>query len=380
MEGRKTKEDIIQHLQTVEDVEEQEIDWLIPYWIPKGGITLLAGDGGVGKTNLWSYLVSRLSAGMPTMLDNEDAEHSAPGAVAVIDPNTGSGVEVRNTTCLYFSKEDSTAKRLKKNFERYEANMANIHMVDVEYLAGFTFASDKLEEMIDQLWPGIVVFDPIQAFFPGGASMTSRQQSRETLDRLVQLGQQYNTAFLLVCHTNKKATDDWRQKITGSADLPDIARSVIFTAKTKMRDDEGRILQYISNEKNSYAKREMTVLYTVGEGGAIAYAGISGKRFAEYAAEKEQQAAVPVKGRGRPQKEVCRELILNLLANGEKMRIKDLNEALTAADIGRKAMDVAKAEMEREGIIERWNEPDGGMPFWYVCLAEGEEGEEGEEA
>ena len=65
-----TKEDIIQHLQTVEDVEEQEIDWLIPYWIPKGGITLLAGDGGVGKTNLWSYLISRLSAGMPTMLDN----------------------------------------------------------------------------------------------------------------------------------------------------------------------------------------------------------------------------------------------------------------------------------------------------------------------
>ena len=373
------KEDIIQHLQTVEDVEEQEIDWLIPYWIPKGGITLLGGDGSVGKTNLWSYLISRLSAGMPTMLDNEDAERLAPGAMALMDPKTGSGLELRNTTCLYFSKEDFAAKRLKKNFERYEANMANIHMVDVEYLAGFTFTSDKLEEMIDQLRPVTVVFDPIQAFFPGGASMTSHQQSRETLDRLVQLGQQYNTAFLLVCHTNKKATDDWRQKITGSADLSDIARSVIFTAKTKLRNEEGRIPQYISNEKNSYAKREMTVLYTIGESGAIAYAGVSGKRFAEYAGEKEQQVAAPVKERGQPQKEICRELILNLLAGGEKIRIKDLNEALASTGIGRKAMDVAKAEMEREGIIERWNEAEGAIPCWYVSLVEGEEGEEDEE-
>ena len=55
---------ILEHFRKVEDVEEQEIQWVIPRWIPKGGITLLVGDGGIGKTNLWSYLVSRLSAGM----------------------------------------------------------------------------------------------------------------------------------------------------------------------------------------------------------------------------------------------------------------------------------------------------------------------------
>ena len=46
------KESILPYLQTVEDVEKKEIDWLIPYWVPKGGITLLVGDGGIGKTNL----------------------------------------------------------------------------------------------------------------------------------------------------------------------------------------------------------------------------------------------------------------------------------------------------------------------------------------
>ena len=200
------KESILPYLQTVEDVEKKEIDWLIPYWVPKGGITLLVGDGGIGKTNLWSYLVSRLSAGFPTMLDNEDAELPAPGNVAVL--KDGVLTEKVNTTCLYFSKEDSTAKRLKDNFERYDADMLNIHTVDVEHLSGFTFASSELEEMIDSLRPALVVFDPVQGFFPAGASMTSRQQSRETLDKLVRLGQQFNTAFLLVCHTNKRKTDD----------------------------------------------------------------------------------------------------------------------------------------------------------------------------
>ena len=371
------KESILPYLQTVEDVEKKEIDWLIPYWVPKGGITLLVGDGGIGKTNLWSYLVSRLSTGFPTMLDNEDAERPTPGNVAVL--KDGVLTEKVNTTCLYFSKEDSTAKRLKDNFERYDADMLNIHTVDVEHLSGFTFASSELEEMIDSLRPALVVFDPVQGFFPAGASMTSRQQSRETLDKLVRLGQQFNTAFLLVCHTNKRKTDDWRQRITGSADLPDIARSVIFTGMTGFRLETGERVQYISNEKNSYAPQETTVLYYLGAGGKVTYTGISGKRFEDYVAENGKGSSGPV-GRKLTQKERCRELIPEILSDGEKMRIGDLNKALANAGIGRKAADLAKAELEQEGIIERWNEPDGGMPCWYIALTKGEEGEEGEEA
>ena len=47
------EEDYSQYLQNVEEIERKDIEWLIPNWIPKGGITLLVGDGGIGKTNLW---------------------------------------------------------------------------------------------------------------------------------------------------------------------------------------------------------------------------------------------------------------------------------------------------------------------------------------
>ena len=371
------KDSVLAHFRKVEEVEEKETRWVIPDWIPRGGITLLVGDGGVGKTNLWSYLVSRLSAGLPTMLDDEHAVRELkPGNVAVLDLKQGVIREKVNTACLYFSKEDSTSDRLKKQFRLYEANMEKIGMVDVEHLSGFTFASKELEDLIVQERPTLVVFDPLQGFFPAGASMLSRQQSRETLDRLVQLAQGYDTAFLLVCHTNKKSTSDWRERITGSADLADIARSVIFTSYTDLRleDKPGCRVRYISNEKNSYAPQEMTVLYTIEGDGVVSFVGASDKRFADYAAEKAQKPGVI--RRQKSQKEICRELILHVLEEGGKKKVRDLNEELSSAGMGRKAMDQAKAELEREGTVLRWNEPAAGKPCWYIRLAEGEEGEE----
>ena len=369
---------VLEHFQRVEDVEEQEIEWVIPRWIPKGGITLLVGDGGIGKTNLWSYLVSRLSAGLPTMLDNEEVEREAgPGNVAVLDIKNGVLTEKINTTCIYFSKEDSTAKRLKKNFEMYDANMESIGTVDVEHLAGFTYKSQDLDELIDRERPALVVFDPIQAFFPNGASMTSRQQSRQVLDHLVRLAQEFDTAFLLVCHTNKKKTEDWRQRFTGSADLADIARSVIYTAYTEMRLKTGERVRYISNEKNSYAKQEMTVLYVMKDDGRIEFAGMSEKRFADYVADEGKRTKEAAKPRG--QKEICREMILKLLKGGEAMPVKELNEALEAAGIGRKAIDVTKTKLEHEGIIIRRRGNLGSTPRWMIALSQGGEGEAGGE-
>ena len=113
-----------------------------------------------------------------------------------------------------------------------------------------------------------------------GASIASRQQAREALDHLVRLGETYGTAFLLVCHTNKKKTDDWRQRISGSADLPDIARSVIFTDYTEIKPHQE--IRFISNEKNSYHAPQETLLYHFDEG-KLVYCGFSAKKFADYA-------------------------------------------------------------------------------------------------
>ena len=346
----RNEEDLHRYLQTVEDIEEKETEWVIPSWIAKGGITLLVGDGGVGKTNLWCYLISRISGGLPTMLDDPDVERETPpGLVAAIDYQNKTITEKGpNRTCLFFSKEDSTAKRLKEALEMYDADASEIHTVDIEHLNGFNYASQNLEAFIEELRPAICVFDPLQAFYPHGASMSSRQQSREALDHLIRLGQMYNTAFLLVCHTNKRKTDDWRERISGTADLADIARSVIFTSYTEL-EPQHRV-RYISNEKNSYAPLQETVLYTVGKGGRIEYKGFSGKRFADYVYDMPYQKAA---SKPKSQTDLCKETITALLQETGQMALKELDETLAEAGFTPKVMRTAKAEMENDGKIIR---------------------------
>ena len=57
-----------------------------------------------------------------------------------------------------------------------------------------------------------------------------------------------------------------------------------------------------------------------------------------------------------------------MLEGREKEKVHDLNEALSSAGVGRKAIDQAKAELEKEGLVVRWNEPDGSKPCWYIRL------------
>ena len=46
----------------------KEPEWLIPGYIPKYGITTIAGEGGVGKTSIWCSLVASITTGKQSFL------------------------------------------------------------------------------------------------------------------------------------------------------------------------------------------------------------------------------------------------------------------------------------------------------------------------
>lgn len=74
------------------DLQERPPEWLIEGYIPKGEITVMAGDGGVGKTFVWCAIAAAISSGnKPFLLNN----------VAPDD----SGREPQKV--MYFSSEDS---------------------------------------------------------------------------------------------------------------------------------------------------------------------------------------------------------------------------------------------------------------------------------
>ena len=58
------EDDFLSLFKPLTEFEEEEATWLVPGWIPDGQITLIAADGGIGKTTLWCNIIAALSIGL----------------------------------------------------------------------------------------------------------------------------------------------------------------------------------------------------------------------------------------------------------------------------------------------------------------------------
>lgn len=156
-------------LVSLNDIEEKEASWLVPQRMPKGQIIILAGDGGSGKTSCWCSLAAAISTGAQVFFDETPKEffESEPQKV------------------LFFSSEDSLEYTLKARLRKAGANFNNIFSVDLknERFSEIKFNSKLLKELIEQVKPALIVFDPLQAFIPVDMQMGQRNAMR-ALDQL----------------------------------------------------------------------------------------------------------------------------------------------------------------------------------------------------
>ena len=154
------KDEFLSSFHTLAEFAEEEVSWLVEGWLPEGQITLLAADGGTGKTTLWCNLIAALSSGKPCLLDPPGTERT-PMRVA------------------FFSTEDSVTKKLKRQLRESGANQDNVITLDFSSGGGtalreLKLGSDRLRELIAYFRPALCVFDPIQGFLPHGMNMGSR--------------------------------------------------------------------------------------------------------------------------------------------------------------------------------------------------------------
>ena len=277
------KDEFLSSFHTLAEFAEEEVSWLVEGWLPEGQITLLAADGGTGKTTLWCNLIAALSSGKPCLLDPPGTERT-PARVA------------------FFSTEDSVTKKLKRQLRESGANQDNVITLDFSSGGGtalreLKLGSDRLRELIAYFRPALCVFDPIQGFLPPGMNMGSRNEMRECMAPLIALGEEFGTTFLVVCHTNKRMGAADRSRLADSADL--------WGRGPKCADDghhrrNGQ--RYLSNEKNNYADRQETLLLSFEAGGKLVKTGTTWKRDREFMQEATAR-------RSAPQREECKAYI-----------------------------------------------------------------------
>ncbi|MGN1191095.1 MAG: AAA family ATPase [Dorea sp.] len=329
-------------LSSVDDFEEKEMQWLVPQYIPKGQITIMAGDGGSGKTTTWCALAAAVSSGRKVFFD------STPEEFAKYDPGK----------VLFFSSEDFIEYTLKARLRKAGANLKNIFSLSLrdDNFSEIKFNSDLLKQIIDQQRPELVIFDPLQSFIPPEVQMAQRNAMRNCLNPLIGLGEQFGTTFLIVLHTNKKSGCYGRNRIADSADIWDIARSVLIVG-TSSEDSETR---YISHEKSNYDIPGETALFTIDDGVAY-FKEYSIKHDVDFVRERDDT------NRNAPQRQDARKFILDFLNNGKKPT-SDLDEAAKAAGISKSTLNRAKTEMRKEGLLGGCGEGYGSTKVWYSYL------------
>lgn len=255
----------------IEAFQEQEARWLIQGWLPEGQIAILASDGGIGKTSVSCNIIAAVSSGGTCILDKEGKE-----------------MEREPRKVLFLTTEDSISKKLRKKLRLEGANLNNVIAPDPtedshNILRDLKFGSSLLTQVIEKYKPALCVFDPIQGYVPPDVNMGARNAMRDCLAPLITLGEETGCTFLIICHSNKRRGASGRDRISDSADIWDIARSVIMAG---FADEEGKGIRYLSNEKNNYAQMQETVLFSIGEGGLVEHRGYSKKHDRDFMEER----------------------------------------------------------------------------------------------
>lgn len=354
------QQDFLSQFRTMDTVPEEEAQWLVPGYIPQGQITLLAADGGVGKTSFWCQLLAALSTGRATLLEKVSPKWDSNSLSEKADTPAETLSAKQDTPHkerwgAFFSTEDSVRKKLKKKLRLAGAKMMNLITLESSSAAllELRLGSPELSDFIHSYRPALCVLDPIQGFLPHGVNMAARNEIRECLAPLMALGEQVGTAFLLVCHTNKRAGAWGRTRLADSADLWDAARSVL------MMGDAGDGRRYLSQEKNNYGSLQPTRLYTFSDSGLLVPAGLTQKRDREFQLQAQPSAA--------PKREGCKEFLLQKLQeNGGSLPAKELEELAREEGYTKTTVRHSKGELKDSGFLRFRQECVGREKRWWV--------------
>lgn len=323
-------DDIVVH--TLDEFEEKDIEWLIPGYVPKEQITIVAGTGGVGKTSVWVSLVADLSSGKATVFEKGS--------------DTAQYVQRKPLHVMFFSGEDTVEHVLRKKLRQEGAILKNITTISLEdkRFEKILFGSKYLEAVVAKTKPDVIIFDPIQSFIGSKAKMADRNDIRQRMRCLIEFGSRYHTTSIIVMHTNKQQGAWGRNRMADSADLWDIARSVIMCGDT---ETDG--VKYLSHEKCNYAKPGDTILFKT-EGGHATYFMKSGLKDRDFVLATNR---VKKQRSDAPDVEEAEEMIMSaLMEYPDGLFTKELETLLEDGGIKTWAIRKAKANLKTRKKIK----------------------------
>jgi hypothetical protein len=214
-------------------VQARSIDWLWSGWLPKGYITILAGETGAGKSTILADIAARITTGAawPGQLRTDTRP---PGRV------------------LWLGSEDSIEEMTVPRLMACGANLHNVIEIEGVSQNGKrnTFSmQDDLEEVAHWLNEArqeglpfaMLVIDPVTSYLPGQrlrkVDLNDAGQLRTILEPWLKLAQTHNIAIVCVTHFAKDTTRSMLHRVLGSAAFAQTCRSLVAVIEPPATDD-----------------------------------------------------------------------------------------------------------------------------------------------
>ena len=306
----------------MQDIEVEDIEWLIYPFIPYGKITIIQGDPGEGKTTLVLQIIARLTKGEAII--NEKAKQPI--------------------TVIYQTAEDGLGDTIKPRLLSADADCSKVLVID-DKDTPLTMRDVRLEQAIVETKAKLVVLDPIQGFLGADVDMHRANKIRPVMKHIAELADKYKCAIILIGHMNKCSMGKSTYRGLGSIDFQAAARSVLIVGRIK---DEPEI-RVVCHVKSSLAP----------EGKSIAFRLDKDTGF-EWIGEYDISADDLLSGDSRGQKSrKAKEFLLEILADGG-MAQKKIEEEAEKRGIKKKTLRNAKLELEIDSVKR------GNQWFWML--------------
>jgi hypothetical protein len=224
------------------------VDWLWSNRIPLGNLTLLAGEGKSGKSQLTCYLAAVVSKG-GSWCDGSAGTYQ--GDVVMVNAEDDKSTIAKR---LLAAGADLTKIHRREVITTYDEKglpkIKQFTLADLPVLEGDLTHNKNVK---------LVVIDPIGAFM-AGRDTNNDSDSRALLAPLKTLAEKYGVAIVIVAHTGKaKGVASAVHRILGTVGLPNACRSV-FVVATNPNEEDAYVFDHA---RCNLARTQGVMAYTI---------------------------------------------------------------------------------------------------------------------
>jgi hypothetical protein len=364
--GRNKHGDIFQIIGTLaSDVEPEALEWWWQDKVPKGKITLFAGQPDCGKSLAVLDFLARITTGR----DFPDGARNTHGAKRV----------------LLAASEDDLANTLIPRLIAAEADLTKVVVLtrvtfDAEGKGKkrrrmLQLADDaKMLKLALRKNPDIAVvaLDPISSYF-GDADANKDKEIRPVMEAVADACESSKAAFVAVIHNNKRGDADAIGKILGASSIVGVSRAVWGFAKDRDREGE----HFMSLVKGNLARNRSGMKYrivdaavTIGGKETVQprteWIGVSEESADEVLAKSREKLAG---GNTKKIDRACR-MLEEQLADGPKL-LRELYELGVTLGIGETSEAVKKTVQRASRYLGVWTiKPPHAKGPWWASLEE----------